>query len=89
MITITPFKGIICEKTYKIYAINNNNPTKSSQGSLTTSEECPNCKKRNMFRVYEPKNEYETDENYVAIYDCKCPNCETEFEIIDEFEKED
>ena len=89
MITITPFEEEFCGKTHTIYSINNTTPNDNFCGSTTTSEECPRCKTRNIFKVYEPKDEYETDEFYVAIYDCKCPNCGKEFEIKDEFEKED
>jgi DNA-directed RNA polymerase subunit RPC12/RpoP len=89
MITVTPFEDEFCQKTHKMYAINNCTPNDFFGGSMTTSAECPYCKTRNIFRVYEPKKEYETDDFCVSIYDCKCPNCGKEFEIKDEFEKED
>lgn len=89
MITITPFEEEFCQKTYTIYSINNYNPNDNLGGSTTTSEVCPHCKTRNIFKVFEPKREYETDEYYVAIYDCKCPNCEKEFEFRDEVEKDE
>jgi rubredoxin len=88
MITVTPFEGEFCQKVRTIYSINNCNP-ESAYSHMTTSAECPHCKTRNIFRVYEPKDEYETKESYVAIYDCKCPNCGKDFEIKDEFEKEE
>ena len=90
MITITPFEGEFCQKNYIIYAINNCEPNKNSMGgSMTTSEKCPHCQTRNIFRVYDPKDEYETTNMFVEIYSCKCPNCKKEFEIVDEFEKDE
>jgi hypothetical protein len=90
MITITPFEDEFCQKTYTIYSVNNCEPNKNSMGgSMTTSEVCPSCKTRNIFRLYEPKEEHETLHFYISVYDCKCPICGKEFEIIDEFEKED
>ena len=86
MITITPFEDEFCQKIYTIYSINNTN---DCGGSVTTSEVCPHCKARNIFKVYEPKEEYETDELCVAIYDCKCPICDRVFDIVDEWEKEE
>jgi len=89
MITITPYEGEFCEKIHTIYSINECNPNNTFNGSVTTSEMCPHCKTRNIFRVYEPKEEYETDELIKEIYDCKCPNCGKRFEITDEWEKEE
>ncbi|NFI82507.1 hypothetical protein FDA42_18280 [Clostridium botulinum] len=86
MIKLTPFKDDFCQKECIIYSVNNENP-KDAGGSMTTSEECPRCKKRHIFRVYEPKREIETDRYCIVIYDCKCPNCENDFEILDIFDK--
>lgn len=88
MVTITPFEGQFCQKNYTIYSINNTNPAKACSHT-TTSEECPNCKIKQIFRFYEPKEEYEIDSFYVEIYNCKCPNCGKEFEIKIKYEKED
>lgn len=89
MITITPYQGEFCQKIYTIYSIDECNPNSTFRGSTTTSEICPYCNARNIFRVYEPRREYETDELFGEVYDCKCPNCEKEFEFISEFDKED
>ena len=90
MTFITPFEEEFCQKIHTIYAINNDDPLHNyCGGSTTISEVCPHCNARNIFRVYEPRREYETDEYFVAIYDCKCPECRKEFEIKDEWEKED
>jgi len=89
MITITPFEDEFCQKIHTIYSINNTNPKNNFGSSTTTSEVCPYCKTRNIFKVFEPKEEYDTDEFYTEIYDCKCPNCDKEFDFVDEFEKED
>jgi|GEM_PF-1562344 len=89
MITITPIKEEFYQKIHTIYSINNPTPNNYFGGSMTTSEACPYCKTRNIFKVFEPKEEYETNENYVSIYDCKCPICGRVFDIVDEFEKEE
>lgn len=86
MIILTPFQGEFCQKEHTIYSVNNEQPEKAS-GSMTTSEACPHCSKRNVFRVYEPKREFETDRYAMAIYDAKCPECNKEFEILDVFDK--
>lgn len=82
MITITPFEDEFCQQTFTIYSINNTNPKGFNYGSVTTSEKCPKCETRNIFRLYDSKDEYETEEAYVSVYDCKCPNCGNEFDLI-------
>lgn len=88
MVTVTEFKGEFLGKIETIYSINNTNPEgKTWGGHMTTSEICPKCKSRNLFRLYEPKREFKTERYCIAIYDCRCPNCNTNFEIKDEFDK--
>lgn len=81
MITITPFEGEFCGKTRTIYSINNTKPLQA-HGSVTASEMCPYCKKKNIFRMYDSKKSIETENTYKDIYDCKCPNCSKEFDIV-------
>lgn len=90
MATVTPFEDEFCQEKRTIYSINNCEPTNKTKfgGSVTTSEMCPHCRTHNIFRLYEPKLEYETDKFFVSVYDCECPNCNKEFDIKDEFEKE-
>ena len=86
MVTVTPFQGEFCQKEHTIYSINNESPKENIGGSMTTTEECPHCKTRNIFQFYEPKREIETDRYIITIYDSKCPNCNKEFEILDIFD---
>lgn len=88
MTTLTPFNTEFCGDVHKVYSVNSYTPEKE-HSNMTTSEICPHCKERNIFRVYEPKREFETDRFAIAIYDCKCPNCKKDFEIKDEFDKEE
>jgi hypothetical protein len=88
MITLTPFKDEFCQKEHTIYSVNNDKP-KEASGSMTTSEACPHCKERNIFRFYEPKREFETDRYCIAVYDSKCPACNGHFEVLDVFDKFD
>jgi len=82
MTFIAPFKAEFCNEIRTIYAVNNDNPTNSIRGSTTTSEPCPHCDERNFFRVYEPKSEFMEDGYFVEVYDCKCPNCRREFDLV-------
>lgn len=85
MTFILPFEGEFCGELRKIYAVNNDNP-ENGGSSTTTSEKCPNCNERHVFRVYEHKKEYEEDGWLIELYDCKCPSCQKEFELKIEFE---
>ena len=87
MTFIVPFEGEFCDKVRTIYSVNNDNP-KSAWSSVTTSEKCPHCGERYFFRVYDFKKEYEEDKYYIQIYDCKCPNCQKEFDLKIEYEIE-
>ena len=53
MIHITKIKEEFCQELHTIYAINIQNDT---GGSLITSEICPNCKTRNIFKVFNAKD---------------------------------
>jgi hypothetical protein len=86
MITLTPLEDEFCQKNYTIYAVNKPN---NNGSSVTTFEVCPHCKARNIFRFYESENEYETSESHVKIYDCRCPNCNKNFEVkIEDYNEE-
>lgn len=81
MITITPFEGEFCGDIRTMFSINSRKPLQE-HSSVTTSEECPHCKKRNIFRLYNVKKTIEKGNIYKDIYDCKCPNCNKEFDLI-------
>lgn len=53
---------------------------------IITIEPCPYCKEKHAYKVYDPKIEWESNRYTIAIYDCKCPSCNREFEIMDEFD---
>lgn len=89
MTTVTPFTGEFFGKTQTIYSINNTNPSKHLGGHMTTAKVCPKCRERNVFRLYEPKEEYKTDGFLISVYDCKCPSCKNDFEIKYEFDLTD
>lgn len=81
MITITPFEANFCGEMRTVFSVNNKKPLES-HSHVTTSEECPHCKKRNIFRMYDYRETIETDKTYKDIYDCKCPNCNKLFDIV-------
>ncbi len=86
MTFVVPFEGEFCGEVRTIYAVNNDNPTGFTSGNTTTSEKCPHCSERNFYRVYDHKREYEEDGWCVEVYDCKCPNCQKEFNLEIEYE---
>lgn len=83
MITLTPFEDEFCQKIHTIYSVNNCEPLNKSNigGSVTTSEKCPHCNQRHIFRLYEEREWYESDEILTTLYDCKCPSCNKIFDI--------
>lgn len=80
MTIIVPFKGEFCGEVQTIYMVNNDNP-KSFISSVTTSEKCPHCEKRHVYRVYDHKSERTEEGWLIEIYDCKCPSCHQEFDL--------
>lgn len=87
MTFIVPFQEEFCQKIHTVYYVNNDNQG-SFGGSVTTSEICPHCGERNIFKVFDNKGEREESEHFIEIYDCKCPNCRKEFDLEVEFEKD-
>ncbi|MEX3625333.1 hypothetical protein [Viridibacillus arvi] len=81
---IMPFETNFCGKTQTVYAVNSDNPTREGS-SVTTSEECPNCKERHIYQVYNEKDIHEEDGYEYQVYDCKCPSCRKEFDLKIEF----
>ena len=88
MAQLTPFEGEFCGKVRKIYSVNSIKPEKEIS-SMTTKKYCPHCGEGNIFRVYSPRREYETDYIVGEVYDCKCPNCDKDFDIVNEFDKDE
>lgn len=86
MTFIVPFDEKFCGEIITIYSVNNDNPKGTFQSSVTTSEICPHCNERNVFRVYEHKSEREEAGCFFEVYDCKCPNCRKRFDLEVEFE---
>ena len=84
MTYIVPFEAEFCGKVTTIYSVNNDNPN-DSQSSITTSEQCPHCNERHVYKVYEPKDEREEDQLAILVFDCKCPSCRKNFDIEAEF----
>lgn len=85
MTFIVAFQEEFCQKLQTIYYVNKD--TQGTHGSsVITSEKCPHCEERNVFKVFEPKS-FREDETFVTdIYDCKCPTCREEFNLEIEFE---
>lgn len=80
MTFIVPFQADFCGQVRTIYAVNEDNPENVS-GHITTSEQCPHCRERHIYRVYEPYKTYEENGYNVEIYDCKCPKCRKIFDL--------
>ena len=79
---LTQFEDEFCQEIRTIYSVDNDNP-KGAWSSITSSEMCPNCGNRHIFRFYDVNiiNEYETDEAYVTVYECTCPICGIDFRV--------
>lgn len=87
MISLTSFKGEFCQGECTIYSVNNTIPNKYTGGSMTSRQLCPHCGERNIFRVYEPEREFNTKRYSISVYDCKCPKCNKDFEILDVYDQ--
>lgn len=81
MTIITSFEANFCGEMRTIFSINNRKSLET-HSSVTTSEVCPHCGKRNIFRMYDYKKTIEVGSMYPDIYDCICPNCNKLFDII-------
>lgn len=80
MTFVFPFKEEFCQKIHTVYYVNND-VQGSGYGSTTTSEKCPNCEERHIYKVFELKTTYEEDGWGIEVYDCKCPSCRKEFDL--------
>lgn len=88
MTFVFPFEEEFCQTVRTVYYVNNDSQD-SGGSSTTTSEACPHCKERNIFKVFdEPQSSYEESGWHVQVYDCKCPNCRKEFNLEIEHEIE-
>jgi DNA-directed RNA polymerase subunit M/transcription elongation factor TFIIS len=85
MTYIVPFQEDFCQEIHTVYYVNNDHQG-SGSGNVTTSEKCPHCGERHIFKLFEEKGHREDDEYVYEIYDCKCPSCRKEFDIEIEFE---
>lgn len=85
MTFIVPFQEEFCQKIHTIYYVN-----RDEQGthgsSITSSQKCPHCGERHIFKVFDIKAEREEDGWGIEVFDGKCPACRKEFDIEIEFE---
>lgn len=85
MTFIVAFEEEFCGELHSIFYVN-----KDEQGthgsSVTTSEGCPHCGERYIYKVFNEKGYREEGGYAIEIYDCKCPNCRKEFDLEVEFE---
>lgn len=89
MAFLVPFQAEFCGEVRTIYAVNVERPDKSWGSHMTFSEECPHCKKRHFYRVYDPIGSYERGNLAVERYILRCPDCQGHFYFEDEIEMDD
>lgn len=85
MTFIVPFQEEFCRKIHTVYYVNEDSQ-KSFISSVTSSQKCPHCGERHIFKVFEHKAEREEDGWGIEVYDGKCPACQKEFDIEIEYE---
>lgn len=88
MTFIVPFQEEFCQEIHTVYYVNRDNQS-SYGGSVTTSEKCPHCGERHIFKVFQPKSDRDEETQVVEVYDCKCPACRKTFNLEVEYPKED
>lgn len=85
MTFIVPFQEEFCQKIQTVYYVNEDEQG-THGSSLMTSEKCPNCEERHIYKVFEAKSTKEMDDYVVETYDCKCPSCRKTFDLKREFD---
>ena len=85
MTFIVPFQEEFCQEIHTVYYVNEDNQ-KTFRGSVTTSEKCPHCGERHIYKVFEEKRYYEEDGWGIEIFDCKCASCRKRFDLKVEHE---
>ena len=82
-----PFKGTLGGEEVEIWAVNTDEPDKA-HSSVTSSEVCPHCEARHIYKfVDEPFKEVDDEENeeVISSYYCKCATCRKPFVAEIEF----
>jgi phage FluMu protein Com len=83
---IVPIQVEFCGEIRTIYAVNVERPDKHWGSHITFSEQCPHCKERHFYRVYDPIGSYEINGYAIERYILKCPSCKGNFYFEDKME---
>lgn len=87
MTTIIPTEEEFSQQTHTVYYVNQDPRKRVFSGSTTTSQKCPHCGERHIYKVFDEKGYRDEPEWMIEIYDCRCPSCEEEFDLEVEHEK--
>lgn len=80
MTFISEYQEEFCQEIHTVYYVNEDHQS-NIRNSAVSSQVCPHCKERHVFRVFDSKGERKEEGRIIKVYDGKCPACSKEFDI--------